>query len=149
MPKFSKASKEKLASCKEDLQDVFNTVIKNYDCTIIEGHRSNKKQQELLKQGASKVKHSKHNCEPSEAVDVSPFPIPDNWGKISWTLIDPKDRKEIQAQFKELAKFYHFAGYTKGVADTKGIKIRCGADWDGDNDFNDQTFDDLIHFEIK
>jgi peptidoglycan L-alanyl-D-glutamate endopeptidase CwlK len=149
MPNFSKASKDKLASCESDLQDLFNSVINQYDCTIIEGQRSTERQEELLKEGASRVKHSKHNYEPSKAVDVSPFPIPENWGRIPYTLLNKEDREHFKRAIQELCRFYHFAGYTKGVADNMNIPIRCGADWDGDNDFNDQTFNDLIHFEIK
>ena len=60
------------------------------------------------------------------AVDVVPYPI------------DWKDR----------ARFYHFVGFVRGIASQKGIKIRTGADWDGDHLFNDQTFHDLPHFEL-
>jgi len=150
MANFNDKSKKELYTCEEDLQDLFNIVVENYDCTILQGHRSVKEQQELYEKGASKVKDSKHNHKPSKAVDVSPYPIPDNWGKVSWGLIANKeDREEIKRQVKELHKFYHFAGYVKGVADTRNIPITCGADWDDDNSFIDQTFDDLIHFESK
>ena len=129
MPKFSNRSKERLATCHADLQRLFNEVIKKYDCAILEGHRSNERQEELYHQGKSKLRagFSKHNENPSIAVDVAPYPI--NWN----------DRN----------RFYHFVGYVKGVADQLGIEIRCGADWDGDNDLHDQTFFDLPHFELK
>jgi len=42
-----------------------------------------------------------------------------------------------------------FAGFIKGVAASMGIKLRIGADWDGDFDTNDQNFHDIVHFEIK
>jgi peptidoglycan L-alanyl-D-glutamate endopeptidase CwlK len=133
MPRFSSSSLGNLTTCHPYLQLLFNTVIKEYDCKVLEGHRSPERQQELLKQGATKVKFSNHNYKPSLAVDVSPYPIPNKWGE--------KD-------FKELAKFYHFAGFVKGVAFKLGIDIRWGGDWDGDKDFNDQSFDDLVHFEL-
>ena len=60
------------------------------------------------------------------AVDVCPYPI--DW-----------NNKE---------RFYHFAGYVKGIADSMGIKIRWGGDWDGDTVFDDQSFHDLPHFEL-
>ena len=40
MPRYSKKSKQRLASCDKRLQDVFNEVIKHVDCSILEGHRS-------------------------------------------------------------------------------------------------------------
>lgn len=129
MPKFSKKSQSRLISCHTNLQRLFNEVIKNYDCSIIEGYRSNDSQSELYRQGKSKLKagQSKHNTVPSLAVDVAPYPI--NWN----------DR----------VKFYHFVGYVKATADQLGIKIKCGADWDNDNDLHDQTFFDLVHFELQ
>ncbi len=134
MPKFNNRSKDRLSTCDKDLQRLFNEVVKKYDCSILEGHRSNERQEELYAKKKSKVKLSKHNANPSLAVDVSPYPIPEKWGK---------------GNFKELAKFYHFVGYVKAIADQLGISIRFGADWDGDNNFRDQKFDDLVHFELK
>ena len=128
MPKFSDKSLDKLQSCHTDLQKIFNEVIKNYDCSVLEGHRSNERQDELYSQSRSKLKggQSKHNHIPSLAVDVAPYPI--NWN--------------------DKIRFYHFVGYVRGVASQLGIEIRCGADWDGDFDFGDQTFNDLPHFEL-
>lgn len=128
MLKFSLKSKNNLATCHEDLQKIFNEVIKNYDCSILQGWRSNEEQEELFKQNKTKLraKQSKHNYHPSLAVDVAPYPI--DWNN--------KDR------------FYHFAGYVKGIADNMGIEIRWGGDWNNNNSFDDQTFDDLPHFEL-
>ena len=35
------------------------------------------------------------------------------------------------------------------VAAGLDIEIRWGGDWDGDNEFTDQSFDDLVHFETR
>ena len=128
MYRFSEKSKAKLATCDARLQELFNQVIKHYDCSVLEGHRSNQRQEELFRQGKSKLRagQSKHNHNPSLAIDVAPYPI------------DWNDKN----------KFYHFVGYVKATADQLNIKIRCGADWDNDNDLNDQTFFDLPHFEL-
>lgn len=133
MPKFSLQSEERLKTCHNNLYRLFEEVVKNYDCTIIEGYRSPEKQDEAFKNKKSKLKSGKHNLTPSYAVDVSPYPIPANWGA--------KD-------YRELARFYHFAGYVKAKAEFLGIKIRWGGDWDSDNVFSDQTFNDLVHFEL-
>jgi len=128
MPRYSKRSKERLATCHEDLQRLFNEVIKHYDCSIICGSRSKEDQEKAYRQGSSKVvwPNSKHNSTPSLAVDVAPYPI----------------------EWYELNRFYMFIGIVRGIAAMMGINIRCGADWDGDMDVKDQNFHDLPHFEL-
>lgn len=128
MPKFSKQSKANLKECNFKLQELFNEVIKYFDCTIVTGHRSEEEQQKKVKQGLSQVEwpNSKHNKIPSQAVDVAPYPI------------DWEDRE----------RFHYFAGFVKGVALMKGINIRWGGDWDNDTEVDDNNFDDLLHFEI-
>lgn len=125
---YSIASQGRLNTCHADLQKVFNEVIRYYDCTILEGYRSNETQDELFRKGLSKLKggQSKHNKSPSLAVDAAPYPI--NW--------------------QDYDRFYYFGGFVKGVAELMGVKIRWGGDWDSDNDFKDQTFNDLVHFEL-
>jgi len=131
MPKFSKTSQSKLDTCDKRLQLLFSVVVQRYDCTVLEGQRSAAKQNAAFKAGKSKLKYpkSKHNKKPSLAVDVAPY-----------------DNRKVDFSASQC---YHFVGYVKAVADTLGIPIRCGADWDNDNDVNDQTFNDLVHFELK
>ena len=128
MPEFSASSRIKLNSCNKQLQTLFEAVICKFDCTILEGYRSQERQEEMYRQGLSKVKpgFSKHNVNPSNAVDVAPYPI--DWN--------------------DKVRFYYFAGYVKGLSHYLNIPIRWGGDWDGDNDLHDQTFMDLVHFEL-
>ncbi len=149
MCKFSKSSLEKLQSCDLRIQLILAEVIKQYDCTILEGHRSTERQKELVAQNKSKTMNSKHLLSPSKAIDVSPYPIPENFGNISWELVPEEHRETLERQFKERAKFYHFNGYVKAIANALGYRVRIGNDWDGDNDFNDQKFDDLVHTELS
>jgi len=44
--------------------------------------------------------------------------------------------------------FDHFAGVVRAVAYEMDISIRWGGDWDGDWNLFDQTFNDLVHFEV-
>jgi peptidoglycan L-alanyl-D-glutamate endopeptidase CwlK len=128
MPSFGKRSRANLDTAHESLQKLFDEVVKEYDCAVIEGHRNQERQDRLFFEGKSKLKfpNGKHNKVPSLAVDVVPYPI-------DWS---------------DKVRFYHFAGYVKGVASQLGIKVRWGGDWDSDNDLNDQTFFDLPHFEL-
>lgn len=104
-------------------------MVKWWDCTIIEGKRSEAQHLINLANGVSKTQKSKHvyplNA-PSLAVDVAPYPI--KWNDIS--------------------RFYAFGAAVVATARMMGIKVRWGGDWDSDRDFSDQTFNDLVHFEL-
>jgi len=128
MPKFSKQSEDRLKNCHQDLQELFNEVIKFFDCSIICGTRNQQDQEEAFKNGTSKLQwpYSPHNSYPSRAVDVAPYPV----------------------EFDDIARFYHFAGFVFGVASQLDIKIRWGGDWDMDKVLKDNKFNDLPHFEV-
>lgn len=146
---YSEKSAAKLGGCHMELQQVMWRVVKDYDNTIIQGQRTLKEQEENLRAGKTTTMQSKHLHVPSDAVDASPFPIPEDWGSLNEVLkhFPLHDRRRIINIIKERIKFYHFAGYVQGVAYMMDIPIRWGGDWDGDKDFSDQKFDDLVHFE--
>ena len=129
MPRFGKSSKKRLLTCDKRLQDVFNEVIKYVDCSVLEGHRSEERQNKLLKEGKTKVAYPKgrHNSSPSLAVDVAPYPI------------DWNDRE----------RFHLFSGFVLGGAYRMGINLRWGGDWNMNFEVDDNKFDDFPHFEIK
>ena len=136
MPQFSPTSKDRLKTCHSDLQILFNRVIEEIDCTIVCGHRTEEDQNKAYKSGHSQLKwpNSKHNTEPSLAVDVAPYET----GGIDWG--------KTQSAY--------FAGQVMGIAKQlykEGImkhRIRPGIDWDNDNDIDDTKFWDAPHFEI-
>ena len=82
MPSFGTKSQERLETCDPRIQLVLQEAIKHYDFSVLEGHRTEEKQQEYFESGASKVKfhHSKHNVFPAMAVDVVPYPI--DWDNL-------------------------------------------------------------------
>lgn len=135
MPYFGNTSRKRLSTCDPRLQVLMNKVIKHKDCTILYGFRNETEQNHFYDTGQTQVRWpgSKHNTLPSQAVDVAPWPIPKKWGKY---------------EVKELVKFYEFAGIVKYEAARMGLNIRWGGDWDGDGDYTDQKFDDLVHFEL-
>jgi len=133
MPKFGKKSEEELSTCRKELQEVFNEVIKTVDCSVLEGHRGKDRQNTLYKEGKTKVIYPKgrHNASPSNAVDVVPYPI------------DWNDRE----------RFTLFAGFVIGIAKSMDIKLRWGGNWDmweedGRWEVDDNKFDDFPHFEL-
>lgn len=137
MPKFSKRSKDNLATADIKLQQLFNAVIEEFDCTVIYGHRTPEEQFELFKKGREKkdgwwvktgktvtnldgnIKKSKHNYFPSKAVDVVPFPL---------------DWNDIKA-FELLAK----------VVRAKALELNIEVTWGGDW----VSLKDYPHWEIK
>ena len=121
------------------MQLVFAEVIKTADHSIIEGHRPKEVQNDYFNKGLSKIKwpKGKHNKTPSHAVDA---PV---WHK-----------KRPHIRWKDEASQRYFAGkvvqaaqimYELGEIDHL---IRWGGDWDRDNDTQDQSFMDLVHFEL-
>ena len=129
MPRFGRRSKERLATCDDKLQVLFKEVIKYVDCSILEGHRSEGRQNALYKEGKTKVLYprGRHNANPSRAADVVPYPI------------DWEDRERMTL----------FAGFVLGIASQMGLNIRWGGDWDQDFEVKDNMFDDFPHFELK
>ena len=129
MAKFGKTSRERLSTCHEDLQKVLNEVIKYVDCSVLEGHRSAERQDKLYEEGKTKVKYpnGRHNQNPSNAVDVVPYPV------------DWNDRE----------RFHLFAGFVLGIARSMDINLRWGGDWNQNFEVDDNKFDDFPHFELR
>ena len=129
MNKFSQKSLERLNTCHPILINIFTEVLKIMDITILEGYRNKFAQNKAYDRGYSQLRYprSKHNQKPSVAIDVAPYPI-------DWENTD---------------RFFYLAGLVQGISASYETKIRWGGDWDSDNDFNDQSFNDYPHFEIK
>ena len=147
MPQFSDKSKNRLATCHVALQRLFNAVIDRRDCTILCGRRSRAEQNRLYNMRPRRTHvrwpHSKHNvldpADLSEAVDVAPW--------VPGTGV-PWPQRGHRHYIKHLALWYNFAGYVQALAEDLFVPIRWGGDWDGDHIYTDQTFDDLVHFEL-
>ena len=134
---FSEKSMRRLATCDSRLQILFHKVIKKYDCTILEGHRSSERQMSLFRQGRVQsgvewmiidprhvvtykdgyANKSNHNYNPSKAVDVAPFPI--DWDDIK--------------------RFNRFIDYVATVAQELNIEIINGGIF---------SIKDYVHYEL-
>ncbi len=137
MPKFGNRSKKRLKGVDPRLVSVLEKVVKYFDITVIEGLRSQERQNALLAQGKSKTKFSKH-CE-GKAVDIAMYPI-------DWNARDD---------------FHYLGGFVLGISAIMGVNVRWGGDWSRpslDKDVmsgkeqrttSDNGFDDLVHFEIR
>jgi len=128
MPKFGKRSLERLETCCVELQNILHEVIKIYDISVLEGFRSEERQNQLFDEGKSKLRFpdGKHNKNPSDAVDVVPYPV--DWN--------------------DDARFFFLAGLMFAEAERQGVKLRWGGNWRMDYDFANNSFKDLPHFEV-
>tara|TARA_R100000458_G_scaffold58834_1_gene67791 strand:+ start:722 stop:1123 length:402 start_codon:yes stop_codon:yes gene_type:complete len=130
MPRLGKRSKERLKGVDPRLVVVLERVCKHFDITVIEGLRSQERQNELVDQGKSKTKFGKHVQ--GKAVDIAPYPI-------DWNARDD---------------FHYLGGFVLGIAASMGVDIRWGGDWSSSSlkqeqrTTKDNGFDDLVHFEI-
>lgn len=155
--KLGQRSSDRLATCHPNIIRIILRLeaCSPIDFSVIEGRRSQERQQELYAQGRTRpgpiVTHrdgierlSMHQAhdrltmlpvdedDPSGcslAIDIAPFEA----GKIQW---------EDEFGFGVLY------GLIMRIAQELDIEIRAGADWDGDGDRADQRFDDLPHFEL-
>lgn len=124
--KLSKASQEKLASVKPELQKVILKAFETmpFDVIVLEGIRTKTRQEELYAKGASKTMKSKHLT--GDAVDLAPYPI-------DWS---------------DKAKFRVMAEHVLAAAKILNIKVRSGTDWDMDGDWKEEKFYDGPHIEL-
>ncbi|KKN22455.1 hypothetical protein LCGC14_0915050 [marine sediment metagenome] len=133
MPRFGKRSTKNLLTCAIPLRVLARRVVKRFDCSVVWGRRGKKAQDHALAMGwtSKPWPESVHNVaapELSYAIDLVPYPY-------SYAKPDP-------------VRLYYFSGYVRGIAEEMKIKLRHGADWDGDYDINDQTLRDPCHFEL-
>lgn len=135
---FSEHSKAQRQTLHEDLRKICDHVIQFHDFKIDIGYRDEASQNKAFAEKRSKLKYpeSKHNTNPSEAMDLLPFV---NGKFIGWT---------------DLGQWRYFGGIVVATAfmlnrsGDIGNLLRWGGDWSGDHDMSDQTFNDLPHFEI-
>lgn len=135
MPKFSQDSFSKLATCHSDLQVLFYEVIKYFDCTVLEGHRTQDQQEKDFIAGTTKLHYpfGKHDRQPSMAVDVTPYPLNLHDNQLStW-----------------------FGGYVQGIAQKLKEEgkmehsVRWGGSWDGLGKLDTHgQLHDSVHFEL-
>lgn len=135
--KFGRSSQIQLETVFKSLQMVCRKALSYgvMDATVIEGRRSKELQDKYFKDGKSKVQwpNGKHNTltpnDLAAAVDIAPF--------VNGVVSFKKDHCLV------------WAGLMLAAAAELEIKIRWGGNWDMDGEpITDQTFQDLVHFEL-
>ncbi|WMM91855.1 L-alanyl-D-glutamate peptidase [Escherichia phage Ecp_YSF] len=106
--KLGQRSLDRLKGVNPSLVAVFKRACETmpFDVTVLEGLRSYERQQELLKQGATKVSVSRHMS--GNALDIAPYPI--DWN--------------------DLERFQIVAEHMFKAAEELGVVIRWGGTWE-------------------
>jgi len=155
---WGKSSKDKIAQLDSRLQAVLNhyITIARHDTTVVEGRRSDeqcfinfgkgrtaaqclaggcpaKYAQPSLARVTWLKKALSSNHRGGKAVDIYPYPV---------SLVLGRPDKEWMPLFEEIAE-----DMKKAAADV-GVKIRWGADWDGDGIPHEGGETDNPHFEV-
>ena len=125
---LGKRSRDKLKGVHPDLVRVVERAIQitKQDFMVTEGVRTLERQKQLGAQRASRTMNSRHLS--GHAVDLAAWVN----GTVNW---DPRFYDEIKEAMYMAARDCN-------------VPLRWGGDWDGDGDRTDQTFHDLVHFEL-
>lgn len=166
---FGKKSRNKIRTLHPDLRMILGKAIEVYDISVLEGIRSEERQQALFHEDPPKTtldgierksKHQGRKCKQSEAgTDEDGNVLRDKDGSIICSYaVDICPYKRGQNPFenseKNWRRYYFMMGIIKSIAhDLKkeGLiahDIRFGLDWDSDFVYSDQNFDDLPHMEL-
>lgn len=136
--KYGRRSIERLNTIHPILRQILINVL-NFgimDISILYGARGKEDQNNLFEKGLSKLKwpESKHN-------------IKDHWDKASAVDAAPFINGKASYNYNHCC---YLAGLVMGEAKRMGVHVRWGGDWDEDGEaITDQTFNDLLHFELK
>lgn len=143
-------SLKQLATLHHDLQIVVTHLLETFDHSVQQGARTVDEQIANIRRGVSKTLDSRHIPRDEAgvynptflcmAVDLVPYQKNLN----PW----PQDNDSRTDREKKKGRFYYMQGIIRQIAHSEKIAIRQGVDWDRDNDFMDQSFDDLPHIEL-
>ena len=131
---YSQRSLQRLQTCDSDLQLLFLEALADPECpsdiTIVEGHRSEERQNQMVAEGKSQLRwpRSRHNSFPSLAVDAAPY-IPAAGG-LSW---DWQHYHPLAAHIKAVWSRLQAEGKVHGT-------LTWGGDW--------SSFPDAPHWQI-
>ena len=109
-------------TCVPELIQLADECIKFWNCSVLEGHRGEQKQNQYYAEKKSFLRypHSKHNSMPSRAIHLAPWPI--DWNDIE--------------------RWQRFGFFVLGVAQSLGISnLQWGGLW--------RSLKDYAHFELK
>lgn len=138
MSDFTERSKANLTGVHPTLVKLLTEITQFFDCSIIGGTRTIEEQKIDVAKGLSKTMNSMHIVQADgygHAVDAAPTPQ-------QWDNSPPSHLSKYEVEC------IAFLFYVKGYAKAQGIDVRIGADWNGNNLWQDNTFNDFDHIEL-
>ena len=138
MSAFSARSLAALDGVHPTLVQLAKEITEFFDCSVIDGTRTVAQQVENIKKGLSQTMNSLHIVQKDgygHAIDVAP--TPQQWDNSPQSNLT---KYEVEC----IAFLFYFKGYAKA----KDIDVRIGADWNGNNLWQDNNFNDLDHIEL-
>lgn len=161
MYSYGRRSQQVLDEVHPTFRPPLMDIIKILDISLLKGMRPQGEQQAAFESRNSTVPYpnSGHNVlyvnQPVWAFDAMPYQS-DKPGGIDWSsskelfaAIKRGDMKEAGEVIENIKRIRHTAGVIIGVFHAHGIPLVNGADWDGDNKFNDHNFVDSPHYQHR
>ena len=140
MPSYGKRSKAQIATASPKLQRLFQAVIPHRDHTILEGIRTEERQQQLWRQG----REDKGSIVTwaDGITSLSNHQRVDSVGKCLAVDAAPWYDEEPHIRWDDVEGFFLFAGYVLATADQLGIEVEWGGFWPGKKR-------DLPHWQVR
>lgn len=138
MPVFGKASKAALKKAHPDIQRLLTEAIKVIDFKVLDATRGRAAQTRAYRSGHSKALfgESPHNYVPSLACDL--FPAPYDW----------ENTAAFRKLYAVIGRYDPKTGKGKGLALKMKIPLRCGLDWNMDDEKTTSDDWDGGHYEL-
>jgi len=138
MPTFGATSLAQLKKAHPLIQQILTEAIKVIDFKILDSTRGRAAQTKAFRTGHSKAQfgQSAHNYVPSIAVDL--FPAPYDWDNTA----------SFKRLYDVIGRYDKATGKGKGLALQLKIPLRCGFDWNMDDDATKTDQWDGGHYEL-
>jgi peptidoglycan L-alanyl-D-glutamate endopeptidase CwlK len=154
MNKLSTSSAKCLATCHPLLQECVMEVLENMDVAVTCGTRDKATQNKLFAEKKSKLQwpNSKHNSSPSVAVDLVIYHP--QWKYLFGDAAQLAEVATTKGRNPVMVSRWFYAYYARLdmlmvlAAKKRGITLRWGGKWSAEEDFIDNKFMDIFHWEI-
>lgn len=155
--RYGSRSLEAIDTVDPHLRLVFETLLPHFDHSVLVGERTRADQDAAVAGGKSKTPWptSGHN-NPCRACRGAGCGFCRSTGEVVEVRdkLFPRGARALDVMpypldWDDFARIRYFAGWVMATARSVGVELVWGGDWDGDTNLGDQTFNDLVHFELS